>query len=118
MARFELDTPLFADRIKAIEEKIAPGYPGYRRVSDGETAVNSLKAYELRFEGVYENTTRGDLPYWGRIIFIPAGEGTKNGAIVTLLATSLAPDVTSAEDVGVKGETPVILKTFRFARRS
>lgn len=114
---FELDTPLFADRIKEIEEKIAPGYPGYRRVSEGETTVNSLKAYEFRFEGIYKNTTRGDLPYWGRIIFIPAGEGTKNGAIVTLLATSLASDVTSAEDVGVKGETPVILKTFRFARQ-
>ncbi|MDQ6653089.1 MAG: hypothetical protein M3Y84_10140, partial [Acidobacteriota bacterium] len=92
------------------------GYPGYEKVSEGETKVNSLKAYEFRFKGTFKNTGRGDLPYWGRVIFVPTGEGGKSGAVISLLATSLASDVTSAEDLGDKGEMAVVLDSFRFGK--
>ena len=111
---FDADTAVFQDRIRSMEAQIAPGYPGYRRVSEGETLVNSLRAYEFRFTGTFKNTDKGDLPYWGRVLFIPAGEGNTKGAVITLLATSLAPEISGVEDVGEKGEMPIILDSFRF----
>ena len=113
---FEADKDVFQDRVKSMESQIASSYPGYEKISEGETKVNSLKAYEFRFKGTYKNTGQGDLPYWGRVIFVPAGEGEKSGAVISLLATSLASDVSSAEDLGVKGEMPVILESFRFGK--
>ncbi len=113
---FEADKSVFQDRVKSLEDQISQGYPGYEKVSEGETQVNSLKAYEFRFKGTFKNTGQGDLPFWGRVIFVPTGEGGKSGAIISLLATSLAPDVTSAEDLGDKGEMAVVLDSFRFRK--
>jgi len=114
---FEADKSVFPDRVKSVEDQIAQGYPGYEKVSEGETRVNSMKAYEFRFKGTFKNTGRGDLPYWGRVIFVPTGEGGKSGAVISLLATSLASDVTSAQDLGDKGEMGVVLDSFRFGKR-
>jgi hypothetical protein len=111
---FDADASIFPDRVKQMESQIASSYPGYQKVSEGETRINSLKAYEFRFTGTFKNTDKGDLPYWGRVIFVPAGEGKTSGAVITLLATSLAQDISRAEDVGEKGEMPVILESFRF----
>ena len=38
------------------------------------------------------------------------------GATLIMLATSLAPEVSGVEDVGEKGEMPVILESFRFGK--
>lgn len=111
---FDSDVPVFPDRVKSLESQIAGNYPGYEKVSEGETKVNSLPAYEFRFKGIFKETGRGDLPYWGRVIFIPRGHGEKTGAVITLLATGLASDLSGVEDIGEKGEAPVILESFRF----
>ncbi len=111
---FESDIPVFPERVKSLESQIIDSYPGYEKVMEGETKVNSLPAYEFRFKGVFKDTGRGDLPYWGRVIFVPRGKGEKTGAVITLLATSLAPQLSGVEDVGEKGDTPVILESFRF----
>lgn len=111
---FEADKSVFQDRVKSVEDQVAQGYPGYEKVSEGETQVNSLKAYEFRFKGTFKNTGQGDLPYWGRVIFLPTGGGGSSGVVISLLATSLASDVTSAEDLGDKGEMGVVLNSFRF----
>lgn len=111
---FDSDVPVFPDRVKSLESQIAGNYPGYEKVSEGETKVNSLPAYEFRFKGIFKETGRGNLPYWGRVIFIPRGHGEKTGAVITLLATGLASELTGVEDIGEKGEAPVILESFRF----
>lgn len=112
---FESDIPVFPERVKSLESQIIGNFPGYEKVMEGETRVNSLPAYEFRFKGVFKNTGRGDLPYWGRVIFVPRGKGEKTGAVITLLATTLAPQFSGVQDVGEKGEAPVILESFRFA---
>jgi hypothetical protein len=115
---FESDIPVFPERVKSLESQIAGNYPGYEKVAEGETKVNSLPAYEFRFKGIFKDTGKGDLPYWGRVIFIPRGQGENTGVVITLLATSLAPELSGVEDVGEKGETPVILESFRFGKTS
>lgn len=114
---FESDLPEFPDRAKNFSSQIAGSFPGYEKVSEGVTQVNSLKGYEFRFQGVFQKTGKGDLPYWGRTIFLPAGvEGGKSGVVIVMLTTSLANEVSSVQDVGQKGEMPVILESFRFGR--
>ena len=108
----------FQQRVKESSEALAKRIPDYRFISEGPTKVNSMEAYEFRWEGLSKGTERGDLKLWGRVIFLPTGtEGDTTGATLSMLCTSLAPDLSSIEDVGVRGETPVILDSFRFGKK-
>ncbi|HQZ97288.1 MAG TPA: hypothetical protein PLP21_13280, partial [Pyrinomonadaceae bacterium] len=61
--------------------------------------------------GTSENGEK--LIVWGRRLFIPAARlGVRNGFEITMLATSLAENVRSVDDIGVKGELAAILDTF------
>jgi hypothetical protein len=52
------------------------------------------------------------------VIFLPTGvAGDQAGATLIMLATSLAPELSSVDDVGVKGQMPTILDSFRFAKQ-
>ena len=97
---------------------LAKSFPEYRKVSQGATKVNSMDAYEFRWEGLSKGTEKGDLHLWGRVIFLPSGkEGDATGAILSMFTTSLAPELSSVEDVGRHGEAPVILDSFRFGKK-
>ncbi len=115
---FEADAPTFPQLVEVLESNLARGFPGYRKLSEGPTKINSLDGYEFRFESVSRNTEKGDLNLWGRVVFLPTGvAGDQTGATLIMLATSLAPELSGVEDVGTKGELPVILDSFRFGKR-
>jgi hypothetical protein len=77
-----------------------------------------MDAYEFRWEGLSKGTPHGDLKLWGRVIFLPTGnDGDTTGASLIMFCTSLAPDLSSVGDVGVRGEMPVILESFRFGEK-
>jgi hypothetical protein len=110
---YEADKSLFPNLVQASSTRLEK-LPGYEKLSEGPTKVNSMNAYEFRFSGLSEGTEKGDVNYWGRIIFLPPGvEGHKNGLTLTILTSSLAPELEGIDDVGVKGELPVILESFR-----
>jgi hypothetical protein len=114
---FEADSPTFPNLVEQLGTSLAKIFPEYRKVSEGPTKVNSLDGYEFRFVSLSKGTEKGDLQLWGRVIFLPTGvEGQTAGATLIMLATSLAPELSGVEDVGVKGEMPVILDSFKFAR--
>jgi hypothetical protein len=48
-----------------------------------------------------------------RITILLHPPGKKNGVTIIMLATSLDSDIRSANDVGVKGESAEILRSFR-----
>jgi serine/threonine protein kinase len=87
---------------------------GYRLISQGETKINGeWRAYEMKFkqEGVTKNGDK--ITLWGRRLWIPAArQGVRSGFVITMLATSLSPEVKSADDLGVKGELATVLQTF------
>jgi hypothetical protein len=115
---FEADSPTFPRLVELLGTNLANNFPSYRKVSEGPTKVNSLDGYEFRFVSLSKGTEKGDLQVWGRVIFLPTGiEGQTAGATLIMLATSLAPELSGVEDVGEKGEMPVILESFRFARK-
>jgi len=114
---FTADSPTFPRLVELLGATLANSFPEYRKVSEGPTKVNSLDGYEFRFVSLSKGTEKGDLQVWGRVIFLPTGiEGQTAGATLIMLATSLAPELSAVEDVGEKGEMPVILESFRFAR--
>jgi hypothetical protein len=115
---YDGDLPNFPRRVEEVSNALSKNIPEYRKVSEGPTQVNSLKAYEFRWVGFSKNTEHGDLQLWGRVIFLPTGkEGDTTGATLTMLSTSLATELSSVEDLGVKGEAPVILDSFRFGKK-
>lgn len=112
------DTPTYPQLVEQLGANLAKGFPGYRKVSEGPTKINNLDGYEFRFVSLSEGTERGDIELWGRVVFLPTGvAGDQTGATLIMLATSLAPELSGVEDVGQKGEMPVILESFRFGRK-
>lgn len=116
---YTADLPTYPKQVEEFSDSLAKAFPEYRKVSEGPTKINSLDAYEFRWVGLSKGTEKGDLELWGRVVFIPTGvAGNTNGVILTMFTTSLAPELTSVDDVGAKGEMPVILESFRFGKRS
>jgi hypothetical protein len=112
---FELDKDDFPKLVQSLSSNYSTRFPDYQKLSEGPTKVNSLDAYEFRFEGLSKGTAQGDIKLWGRVIFLPSGvEGNKSGVTLLIFTTSLAPELHGPDDVGVKGELPLILDSFRF----
>jgi flagellar basal body-associated protein FliL len=112
---FALDKDDFPKLVQSLSSNYATRFPDYQKLSEGPTKVNSLDAYEFKFEGLSKGTAQGDIKLWGRVIFLPSGvEGNKSGVTLLIFTTSLAPELQGPDDVGVKGELPVILDSFRF----
>lgn len=84
------------------------GFPEYKKISEGPTKVGGLDAYEFRFSG-----HKADTDLWGRAILLPSASGRK-GAVLIMLGSSTSPILRSADDVGEKGELPIILNSFKF----
>lgn len=110
----KLDGERFPKLVTDSSKKLAEIVSNYRLISQGETAINNgWKGYEMKFEGAGVTASGEKINLWGKRIFIPAARpGTKSGFVITMLATSLSPDVKSVDDVGIKGELAEILETF------
>ena len=112
------DLPSFKEKAQQYSNSLAKTIPEYKKVSEGLTKINSMQGYEFRWEGLSKGTERGDLKLWGRVVFLPTGtEGDTTGATLYMLTTSLAGELSSVEDVGSRGEMPVILDSFRFGKK-
>lgn len=112
------DTPNFPKRVEEVSASLSKQFDGYEKVSDGPTKVNSLDAYEFRWKASAELPTRGPVELWGRVIFVPTGkEGDTTGVTLLMFSTSLAPELGTVEDLGKKGQAPLILDSFRFGKK-
>lgn len=111
---FKADVERFPALVQDSNKKLSAIVPDYRFISSGEITVNNgWRAFEMKFEGAGETINGEKIKLWGRRLFIPAArQGARSGYVVTMLATSLSPDVMSADDIGIKGELGQILETF------
>ena len=113
----EGDQTVFPTLASNLSAQFAKNFANYKKVSEGPTRVGVYDGYEFRFESSSRDTAKGDIQIWGRVIFLPPVDGGKNGVTLLMLATSLAPELKSVNDVGVKGELPMMLNSFRFGRQ-
>jgi hypothetical protein len=116
---YEADSQeVFPKLVESLKSRYEKSFPEFEVLSEGETTVNGIKGYEFRFQSVSKGTEKGDITLWGRVVFLPPGvEGKKNGVQLLMLTTSLAPELTSADDVGIKGELPMILNSFKLGSK-
>lgn len=112
----EGDSSVFPTLAQNLNSQYArnPDFLDYRKTSEGPTTVGPYYGYEFRFETASRN--RKDIKIWGRVIFVPPVDGSKNGLTLLMFATSLAPEIHSVDDVGVKGDLPMMLESFRFGK--
>jgi hypothetical protein len=115
---FAQDLQTYPQLVEQTSSALSKTYPEYQKISERPMKVNSMDAYEFTWSGLATGTDRGDVKLWGRVIFLPSGhEGDTAGAVLSFLGTSLAPDLSSVEDVGTRGEAGVILDSFRFGKK-
>ena len=112
---FVADGENFPKLAEKSNKDLAKIVPNYQIMSKGETKINGdWRGYEVKFQGGGK-VEKGEkkLTIWGRRIWIPAARpGTKNGFVVTMLATSLSPEITGVNDIGVKGDLGAVFGTF------
>ena len=113
----DADRAAFHGLVENLSAQFDKNFPEYRKVSEKEIKVGVYDGYEFRFEAFSRNTAKGDLKIWGRAIFLPPPGGQTDGVTLLMLATSLAPELKSVDDVGEKGELPMILESFRFGKK-
>lgn len=111
---YSKDADKFPQMVKETNETLKKLIPSYQVLSEGEIKVNGdWRAYEVKFQGGGTSDKGEKLVVWGRRLFIPAGRpGIRDGFEITMLATSLADEVRSVDDVGVHGELAAILYSF------
>ena len=112
----DADRAAFPRLTQNLSSKFEKSIDKYQKISEGETKVGPYNAYEFRFEGQSQLTDRGQFKIWGVSVFVPPVNGSRNGVTLLMLATSLAPELKSINDVGVKGELPMMLESFRFGK--
>ncbi len=110
------DAVLFPQIAQKLSADLQKGFDNYKKVSEGPTKIGNLSGYEFRFQSTQKTAKQGDVTQWGRVVLLPK-PGTKQGVTLVMMATSLSPDVKSAADLGVKGQLPVILKSFTFEKK-
>ena len=91
---------------------------GLRRQHRLEGGAELMPARESR-PGASSSSQASGHTAWGRIILVPSGDASKpNSASLFLLATDRSPEVKGINQVGTRGQLPVILDSFRMEATS
>lgn len=94
--------------------QIQTGFPKCKINAKQEMKFGAYPGYGFDFTFQLEHPTKGELDSWGRVILISGDTlKQKSGLVIIMLATSEAPELKSLEDLGVKGELPLIIKSFQ-----
>ena len=98
---------------KQLDKQFSGSFPEYKKVSEGETRLGQYDGYEFRFTSHSEKSAKGPLEIWGRVVLLP-GDTNRKGAAIVMLATSQSEEVKGPQDVGEKGELPIVVSSFKF----
>jgi hypothetical protein len=104
---------LYSQLIASLQGQFANQMQGLRKVSEGKRTIGTYDAYE----GLFESSVMSDgkpVRIYTRAILLPTKDA-KKGVTLLLMGTSAHPDLKGPEDLGVKGELPAVLETFRFS---
>ena len=112
---FSGQSTLMPTLARRLSDQFSSQFPNYRKVSEGATSVRGYDGYEFRFTGRTRTSAGNPLDVYGRVILL-AGAGDRKGATLLMMATSESEDVNGPDDVGEKGELPIILNSFKFGR--
>jgi hypothetical protein len=106
---------LYGKLIEQLREQFSGSFQNLQKLKEGKTTVGPYDAYEAVFSGTV-NVDGQDVQIYSRPILVATPDG-KKGVTLLLLGTSFHPELQDANDLGVKGELPMVVSSFRFAEQ-
>jgi hypothetical protein len=102
---------LYDKLLDDLGKQLAGSFHNYKELKRQGETVGGVKSRAALFQADFNDAAKTTI--WGKTIVVHP-PGKKNGVTVLILGTSLGRDVRSADDLGVKGDTADVLRSFRF----
>jgi len=102
---------LYNKLLNQLGDQFSTGFHNYREVKRVAVTVDGIESRAALFEADFNDSAK-TMIYGKTIVVHPPGK--RNGVTIVILGTSLSRDVKSADDLGTKGETADILRSFKF----
>ena len=102
---------LYNKLLDQLGQQLSGGFHNYKELKRIPVTVDGIESRAALFSADFNDAAK-TMIYGKTIVVHPPGK--KNGVTILILGTSLSRDVKSADDLGVKGDTAEILRSFRF----
>jgi hypothetical protein len=102
---------LYDKLLDDLGKQLAGSFHNYKELKRQPETVAGVKSRAALFQADFNDAAKTMI--WGKTIVVHP-PGKKNGVTILILGTSLGRDVRGADDLGVKGDTADILRSFRF----
>ncbi len=102
---------LYDKLLDDLGQQLARTFHNYKELKRTSETVDGVRSKAALFQADFNDAAK-TMIFGKTIVVHPPGK--KNGVSMLLLGTSLSRDIKSADDLGVKGESADILRSFRF----
>lgn|GEM_PF-4511770 len=102
---------LYNTLLDQLGPQLATSFHNYKELKRTAETIDGVHSRAALFQADFNDAAK-TMIYGKTIVVHPPGK--KNGVTILLLGTSLSRDVKSADDLGVKGDTAGILRSFKF----
>ncbi|HEY2139307.1 MAG TPA: hypothetical protein VGH00_04445 [Chthoniobacterales bacterium] len=102
---------LYDKLLDDLGKQLAGNFHNYTELKRQAETVDGVNSRAALFQADFNDPAKTMI--WGKTIVVHP-PGKKNGVTILILGTSLGRDVRRADDLGVKGDTADILRSFRF----
>ena len=107
---------IYSALMKEMSQRLATTFPGYRELSQKPADFKSPHFYhdgwDMRWQAGAPETVPGKATFYGRVLFLRESSTTR-AVLITMTVAGSDPEVTSAGDVGEKGDLALMLQSFR-----
>lgn len=102
---------LYDTLLDQLGQQLSGTFHNYKELRRVPLSVDNVQSRAALFQADFNDAAR-TMIYGKTIVVHPPGK--KNGVTILLLGTSLSRDVKNPDDLGTKGDTADILRSFRF----
>jgi hypothetical protein len=102
---------LYNKLLDQLGQQLSGSFHNFKELTRQAVTVDGIESRAALFQADFNDTAK-TMIYGKTIVVHPPGK--KNGVTILMLGTSLSRDIKKAEDLGTKGETADILRSFKF----
>jgi hypothetical protein len=102
---------LYDKLLDQLGQQLSGTFHNYKELKRTLVAVDGIQSRAALFQADFNDAAK-TMIYGKTIVVHPPGK--KNGVTILILGTSLSRDIKSADDLGTKGDTADILRSFKF----
>ncbi len=99
-----------------VSQRLKPSLPSYQEIVRGPLKFGAYQGYGFEFGGWVEQPD-ANLSIFGRFIILPPSVTEREaGLAIRIVGTSAEPELTRLSELGVKGQLPTVIETFRIGQ--